>query len=277
MGEKKKIYFACIENEKTDETAKVIIDTINEGYIKNNLLIINNEQYFSKVSEINNKYFIKFYKIRDDAPIVLQTDTGEDKELDISEGNIAEMTCMYIDKQYAAIVRTGHGPNLSWFIRYIRELYLLKYKTEDVHEKLKNDIVELYDHSIMEKIKHNQIMKFNLTIANFEDCIDEKDEIESEFKGIIASAIKNNVITLTFGMAVKEKGLPRKIISSISYLFRYITAGKISILENNKIKDYNLLNHRIHYQYDLKKYETVHLNYDNMLLRGLSWFKESYE
>lgn len=277
MSEQKKVYFAYIENEKTDKTANIIIDTINEGDIKNNLLTINSEQFFSKVSKINNKYFIKFYKIREDAPIVLKTDTGEDEELNIPEGAIAEITYIHIDKQYAAIVKTGHSPNLSRFTRYIRELYLLKYKTDEIHEKLQNDIIELYDRSIMEKLKHNQVMKFNLTIADFEDCIDQKDEIDSSFKEIIESAIKNHIITLTFGMTIKEKGLPSKITNTIRYLFRFITAGKISILENEKINEYNLLNHKIQYKYNLGKDETVHLNYDNMLLQGLNWLKEMYE
>lgn len=150
-------------------------------------------------------------------------------------------------------------------------------KHDEIHEKLQNDIIELYDHSIMEKLKHNQVMKFNLTIADFEDCIDQKDEIDSSFKGIIESAIKNHIITLTFGMTIKEKGLPSKITSTIRYLFRFVTAGKISILENEKINEYNLLNHKIQYKYNLGKDETVHLNYDNMLLQGLNWLKEMYE
>lgn len=272
MSEIKKVYFAHIENEQTDETANIIIDTINKGDIKDNFIIIDKEKYFTKTFYHKNKYFIKFYKLRKDVPIVLK-DTGEDQELDIPEGDIAEITYFCLFNQYIAILRTGYSPNINKLLAYIRALYLTKNQADEIDEKLKNNIYEIYNKEIEEKIKTLNLNKFMFKISTISDNLPINDEIDDFFITPINNAIKQNIYSLTLGMET-EKTFSTKIKQSIIKLMPFLSSGKITLIENNKNIVYNLVNHKIQYSYTLKKGDTVHLNYDDILLESIKWFRE---
>lgn len=270
MSEIKKVYFAHIENEQTDETANIIIDTINKGDIKDNFVIIDKEKYFTKTFYHKNKYFIKFYKLRNDVPIILK-DTGEDQELDIPEGAIAELSYFYIFNQYIAILRTGYSPNIHKFLKYIRTLYLVKNNIDEINKKLKNDFNEIYNKEIAEKIKALKLNKFMFKISTISDGLPINDEIDDFFTTSINNAIKQNIYSLSIGMET-ENSFSNKIKNSILKLMPFLSSGKVTLIENNKNIEYNLVHHKIQYSYTLKKGDTVHLNYDDILLKATEWF-----
>lgn len=269
MSKIKNVYFAHITNETGDETGNIIIDTINTGNIQDNFLEIQGSRYFSRIYVRNNTNFIKFYKLRDDAPMILYND-GADHELEINSGDIAEITYFLIFGQYIAILRTGYSPNISNFLPYIRQLYVNKYHTTILDEHLNNSIVELYDNEVINALHSLSLKKFDIQIGLIQDVVID-DEIDAYFRDDIRRAVNDEMYSISFGMEASSN-LSNSIKNSIIRLIPFLRKGEVIMLENNEKIKYNLIKHKIKYEHRLLNNETVNLNYDDILFAAKEWF-----